>query len=424
MIVNSTRSVPFIILLVALIPLTRILVGTTIGTTAAIIPLAIAAIPFYARIAESALSEVPEGLIEAAHAMGASASQIIFKVLLPESLTSLIKGGTLTVIGLIGYSAMAGAVGGGGLGELAINFGYERFDTAVMIETVLVLILIVQLIQFLGDYFAKKRAVKIIGGITVLLLATSVFQWSYALIPHQDQAIKVGIMSGQQQKIMAVAQQVAEKNYGFKIKLVTFNDYVQPNEALNTGDIDANIFQHKPYLDAQIQSRHYHIAPIGKTFVYPMGFYSRQIANIQALPDNAIVAIPNDPSNEGRALLILQNAGLIKLNPQAGLFATTKDIIANPKNLQFKALQNAQLPRVFEDATLVALTNDYVTPAGFTVNQALLKETADSPYANIVVVNQKNIDNPELAKLIDVMHSPAVVNAVEQAYPDGGAIPA
>lgn len=156
-IINIIRSIPFIILLVAITPLTQLIVGTSIGTVAAMVPLALSAIPFYARLVESALKEVPDGLKEAALAMGASPLQIIYKVLLPESYGSLIRGATLTIITLIGYSAMAGAIGGGGLGDLAIRYGYERFEVSVMIWTVLVLIIMVQLLQWLGDFFANKR---------------------------------------------------------------------------------------------------------------------------------------------------------------------------------------------------------------------------------------------------------------------------
>ena len=157
-IINMARSIPFIILLVAITPLTQLIVGTSIGTTAAMVPLALSAIPFYARIVESAIKEVPNGLKEAAVAMGASPLQIIYKVLLPEAYGSLIRGATLTVITLIGYSAMAGAIGGGGLGDLAIRYGYERFQLGVMIWTVLVLIVMVQVLQWLGDYFGSKRS--------------------------------------------------------------------------------------------------------------------------------------------------------------------------------------------------------------------------------------------------------------------------
>ncbi len=155
-IVNMARSLPFIILLVLVIPFTRMVVGTTIGATAAIVPLSLAAIPFFARIAETSLREVDKGLIEAAQAMGCTTWQIIVKVLIPESISSLILGVALTIISLIGYSAMAGAIGGGGLGDLAIRYGYQRTETEVMIATVVLLIAVVQGIQLFGDKLAQK----------------------------------------------------------------------------------------------------------------------------------------------------------------------------------------------------------------------------------------------------------------------------
>ena len=155
-IVNATRSTPFIILMVAIIPLTRLIVGTSIGTNAAIVPLCIAAIPFVARIVESALKEVDHGVIEAAQAMGASPMEIIRKVLIPEALPAIILGITLTIISLIGYSAMAGAIGGGGLGDLAIRYGYQRFRADIMLITVIILIGQVQIVQSTGDYLARR----------------------------------------------------------------------------------------------------------------------------------------------------------------------------------------------------------------------------------------------------------------------------
>jgi D-methionine transport system permease protein len=155
-IVNMTRSIPFVILMIAVIPLTRLLVGTSIGTNAAIVPLSLAAIPFIARIVENALLEVDAGLIEAALAMGATPCQIIKKVLLPEAFPSIINGLILTVISLVGYSAMAGAVGGGGLGDLAIRYGYERFDMTVMLLTIAIMIILVQVIQLGGDKIVKN----------------------------------------------------------------------------------------------------------------------------------------------------------------------------------------------------------------------------------------------------------------------------
>lgn len=155
-ITNAVRSIPFIILLVAIVPFTRIIAGTSIGTNAAIVPLIIGAIPFIARIVENALEEVPSGLIESAEAMGASPVQIMTRFLLPEALPGIINGLTVTVVALVSYSAMAGAVGGGGLGDLGIRYGYQRFDVTVMIATVIVLIVLVQLLQWIGNYAAKR----------------------------------------------------------------------------------------------------------------------------------------------------------------------------------------------------------------------------------------------------------------------------
>lgn len=157
-IVNVVRSIPFIILLVAITPLTRLIVGTSIGTTAAMVPLALSAIPFFARLTESAISEVPVGLIEAALSMGASIFQIVRRVLIPEARAAIVRGITLTLITLVGYSAMAGAIGGGGLGNVAIMYGYERFEVRVMIITVVILIAMVQIFQWCGDYIAKRLA--------------------------------------------------------------------------------------------------------------------------------------------------------------------------------------------------------------------------------------------------------------------------
>lgn len=155
-IINILRGFPFLILMVAIVPLTKLIVGKSIGTTAAIVPLTIAAAPFVARVIESALKEVDPGVIEAAKSFGASNMQIIFKVMLKEAVPSIISGLTLTIISIIGYSAMAGTVGGGGLGDLAIRYGYQRYQTDVMIVTVVILVIIVQVLQSLGNYLYKK----------------------------------------------------------------------------------------------------------------------------------------------------------------------------------------------------------------------------------------------------------------------------
>lgn len=155
-IINILRSFPFIILVVAIIPLTRAIVGKSIGETAALVPLTIGAAPFIARVIEGALKEVDKGLIEAAKSFGASNAQIIFKVMVKEAMPSIVSGITLSIISLIGYSTMAGAVGAGGLGAVALTYGYQRFDTEVMVYTVIALIIIVQLLQGAGNFAYKK----------------------------------------------------------------------------------------------------------------------------------------------------------------------------------------------------------------------------------------------------------------------------
>ncbi|MFI6181501.1 methionine ABC transporter permease [Nonomuraea sp. NPDC051191] len=155
-VVNVGRSLPFIVLMIAIIPFTRFVIGTTIGTAAVVVPLTVGAVPFFARLVETALREVGTDVVQAAQAMGASRTAVVRKVLLPEALPGLVSGLTVTIVALIGYSAMAGTVGGGGLGDLAVRYGYQRFETLVMIVTVVLLIVIVQVLQSLGDWVARR----------------------------------------------------------------------------------------------------------------------------------------------------------------------------------------------------------------------------------------------------------------------------
>lgn len=423
-VVNATRSVPFIILMISVLPLTRLLAGTTIGIHAAIVPLALAAIPFFARVCENAFSEVSAGLIETAHSLGANKKQLVTKVLIPESLPALIRGISLTVIGLIGYSAMAGAIGGGGLGELAINHGYQRFDVVVTLETVFILIVIVQIIQSLGDRLARKREIKPVLWLSVFLGFVCFTGQVWSFEKAEKKVLKVGIMPGWSEEVIKVAQKVAERDHQIKIQPIIFHDYVLPNTALAQGNIDANIFQHVPYLNVQNKARGYELVALAKTFVYPLGLYSKKVQQVSDLPEKAIVALPNDPSNEARSLLLLEKVGLIALKPNIGALAALGDITENPKQLQFKLLDAAQLPRVLDDADLVALTNDHVEPAGFNIRHAVVKEGADSLYANVIVARKQDQKQALLQKLVEVMHSREVKAATEEKFPHGAAIAA
>src|SRR3990167_3578404 len=422
--VNIGRSIPFIILLICLIPVTRLIVGTSIGTNAALLPLIVTTIPFFARITASAFSEVSHGLIETSEAFGASTWQLVQRVLIPESLSSLIRGATLTIIGLVGCSAMAGAVGGGGLGELAINYGYERFNTLVILETVIAITLLVQLIQYIGDRLARHCNLKWVGASIAGIASICLLSQVYAYLPSYTHVLRVGVINGEDVGLLTVVQKLAKEKYGLEIKVIGFDDYVQPNVALSNGSIDANIFQHVPFLNAQIKSHGYHITPVAKTFVYPFGFYSNKIHKLSELKRGDMVAIPNDPSNEGRALLLLSDNHLITLKPGSGLFATPSDIAENPYDLQFKELNVAQIARSLNDVAIGGLTNDYTKPAGFKVSDAVVKESPDSPYANVVAVRSADVHRSDIKKLISAIHSKQYLQATEKAFPNGAAIAA
>ena len=428
LIVNIVRSIPFIILLIAIIPFTRWLVGTSIGTNAAIVSLSIASIAFYARVAEGAFLGVSPGLIEVGNAMGASNWQLIFKIYLPEALPKLVQGATLTIIGLIGYSAMAGAIGGGGLGEVAYNLGYLRFQPSVILSTVIILVILVQLVQSFGDKISKRPKIKIISWTSLVLFVLCLgvnFGISYESKVDNSKVITIGVMAGIEGDAYKVAKSYAKKHYGLDFKFIDFDDYTLPNRALSDGDIDANIFQHVPYLKADVKAHGYKLTVVARTFNYPIGFYSKKIKNIKNisdLPNGALVGIASDPSNGGRELLLLQQAGLIKIKPKVGLLATPSDIIYNPKHLRFKLLEAAMLPRALNDMDLVAINTSFLKSVSLSLKDAVLKEGANSPYANVIVVRTKDKNKIWVKELIKSIHSKDVIKAEKKNFPGGSAV--
>lgn len=425
-IINITRSIPYIILLILLYPITRLIVGTTIGTTASIVPLAIAALPFYARLTESALKEVDHGLIEAAKAMGATRSQIIRKVLLPESKTLLIDAATLTCISLIGFSAMAGIVGGGGLGDLTYFKGYNYGDYTLLFGGVIVLVILVQTTQSFGNYLINAK--KLTGlwiATTVLVLACGAQIYSNSVSSMANNEIVVGyITSPPQDKIMQLSKKIAKEEYNIDVKLVTFGDYNIPNRALNDGEIQANVFQHIPFLEDQKKQFGYKITYIGKTFLYPMGMFSKKIKNLDQLPQGGTIAIPNDPTNQGRALMIMQDAGLIELKKGVTWKATKSSIVSNPKNLKIISLQADQIPNNLGDVDAGIVNNDYISKAGLTLKDALFVEPKDSPFANVIAVADDQKDNPLLKEYVLALNNKQVLKVAQEEYPNGAAIAA
>ncbi|AIT10170.1 dioxygenase [Candidatus Francisella endociliophora] len=425
-IINITRSIPYIILLILLYPLTRLIVGTTIGTTASIVPLAIAALPFYARLTESALREVDTGLIEAARAMGATQRQIIFKVLLPESKNLLIDAATLTCISLIGFSAMAGIVGGGGLGDLTYFKGYNYGNYTLLLGGVIMLVILVQLTQSFGNYLISAKKLTPLWLVTLILAGASGMQlYSNTVVKTDSNEITVGyITSPPQDAIMKLSQKIAKEKYNLDVKLVTFGDYNIPNRALNDGELQANVFQHIPFLENQVKQFGYKLTYIGKTFLYPMGMFSKKYDNIKDIKAGSTVAIPNDPTNQGRALMILQDAGLIKLKDGITWKATTDSIASNPKKLKIVALQADQIPNNLGDVDIGIVNNDYISKAGLSLKDAIFVEPKDSPFANIIAVQDSQKDNQKLKEYVKSLNNKEVLKEAEKYYPNGAAIAA
>lgn len=241
---------------------------------------------------------------------------------------------------------------------------------------------------------------------------------------HEGRSVKVGTIAGPETELMEVAQTVAKQRYNLDVQIVSFADYNLPNAALAEGSIDANAFQHRPYLDQSMRTHGYRLVSIGKTFIYPMGLYSKKIKNLQSLPPKARVAIPNDPSNGGRALLLLQKAGLIQLKDSTDYNVTRKDITANPKQIELVELDAAQLPRSLEDVDLAAINTNYAMLAKLTPSHdALLVENGDSPYANLIVARDGDASRPELKQLVKAFQSHEVLARAGQLF-NGQAVPA
>lgn len=227
----------------------------------------------------------------------------------------------------------------------------------------------------------------------------------------------IGTISGPETDLIDVARDVAKKEYGLHIKIIEFNDYNLPNEALADGSLDANVYQHMPYLQAAMEAHGYNFEVAGKTFVYPTGIYSSKLKSLKQLQDNASIAIPNDPSNETRALLLLKKAGLVTLKKTKD--ATLADISANPKHLQIKELDAAQLPRVLSDVDLAVINTNYAIPAGLSPSRdALFHEGRDSPYANLVVIRKDSTKKAQIALFVKALNSKEVVAKAKELFGD------
>lgn len=244
-----------------------------------------------------------------------------------------------------------------------------------------------------------------------------------AVAQKEDAIIKVGVTSGPHAEILEQVKKVAERD-GLRIQIVEFNDYVQPNVALDQGEINANAFQHQPFLNNHVKDRGYKLVSIAKTVILPMGIYSDKIKKLSEVPTGASVAIPNDPSNAGRALMVLEKSGLIKLKPGVGIAATVLDIVENPKHIKIKELEAALIPRAIADVDMAAINTSYAIKAGLVPSRdGLAIEDSSSPYANILVVREQDKNKPIFQKLIKAYHSEEVKKYLAEHF-NGSILPA
>ncbi|OHV12074.1 MetQ/NlpA family ABC transporter substrate-binding protein [Kushneria phosphatilytica] len=265
-----------------------------------------------------------------------------------------------------------------------------------------------------------SRSLRLTGA--VLALAGTTLLSACGGSGDDDQTVKVGTIAGPETELMQEAKRIAQEKYGLDVEITEFNDYVSPNVALANGNLDANAYQHQPYLDSMNSDRGWDLVAAGKTFLYPIGAYSKKYDAINRIPDGATIALPNDPSNEARSLLVLARNNLIELKDDNDPLATPDDITANPHNFKIVELDAAQLPRSLSDVALAFINNTFAKPAGLTLDDALLRESPDSPYVNLIVVQQGDQDKDRIRHLVEAFQSQAVADKARQLF-GSGAIP-
>lgn len=245
--------------------------------------------------------------------------------------------------------------------------------------------------------------------------------FAYALAGRTAQAasqvVRVGIMAGEDEDVWPVVAANAAKD-GLELRLITFSDYNAPNEALAEHELDANAFQHGPFLDAQNKAKGYTIVPVGHTYVAPIGLYSTRWKSVEALPDKAVIGVPNDPTNEGRALLLLQKLGLIKLAADAGNTPTALDITENPRNISIRELDAGVVGRALTDLDAAVINTDWAKKVGVDIEKTRIarEATENNPYTCIIAVNEADKSAPWVAKLVNAYQQPNVRQALDKAF--------
>ncbi|MDG6274587.1 MetQ/NlpA family lipoprotein [Glaesserella parasuis] len=237
----------------------------------------------------------------------------------------------------------------------------------------------------------------------------------------QAQKIKVGVMSGPEHTVAEKAAQIAKEKYGLEVEFVLFNDYALPNTAVSKGDLDANAFQHKPYLDKDSASKGLdNLVIVGNTFVYPLAGYSKKIKNVAELQDGAVIAVPNDPSNLARALILLEKQGLIKLKDNTNLFSTSLDIVENPKNLKIQEVDTSVAAKALDDVDLAVVNNTYAGQVGLNATEhGVFVENKESPYVNLIVARKDNQASEAVQNFVKAYQTEEVFQEAQKHFKDG-----
>lgn len=237
----------------------------------------------------------------------------------------------------------------------------------------------------------------------------------------QAQKIKVGVMSGPEHTVAEKAAQIAKEKYGLEVEFVLFNDYALPNTAVSKGDLDANAFQHKPYLDKDSSSKGLdNLVIVGNTFVYPLAGYSKKIKNVAELQDGAVVAVPNDPSNLARALILLEKQDLIKLKDNTNLFSTSLDIVENQKNLKIQEVDTSVAAKALDDVDLAVVNNTYAGQVGLNATEhGVFVENKESPYVNIIVARKDNQASEAVQNFVKAYQTEEVFQEAQKHFKDG-----
>lgn len=260
----------------------------------------------------------------------------------------------------------------------------------------------------------------LLAATTAVLMTTGVFAPLSVAHAADKTSIKVGIMSGEDEDVWReVVKQAAA--HGLTVTPVIFNDYNQPNEALQEKEIDANAFQHQPFLNNQIKVNHYDIVRVGDTSVWPIGLYSKKVKSTKELKDGAVIGVPNDPSNEARGLVLLQNQGLIKLKAGAGIAATTADIVSNPLHLKIKELDSGIIGRSVPDLDAAVVNTDWALKSGLTDSDRIAQEPIkNNPYTNFIAVRKENVNAPWVKTLVAAFQNQAVKDVFNKVYKGTG----